>query len=130
MISLSGCSDDDDQSELSATGISGTWLLTETYIYEPDNQGHWVPTENGYTYTFNSDGTFSSTRFFECTTGEYSMSKNQLILTYDCKGFDTGIEDKAGTFIENYHLENGKIILTPTYLNCDEGCGFKFEKIE
>lgn len=128
-LTLISCSDDEGSGIL-AEDITGTWLLTETYTSGAGNKAQWTPTETGYTYTFNNDRTFTSTRFSECTTGIYTLTKTQVTLMYDCDGFDTGIENKPGTFIENYVFENGKIILTPTYMNCDEGCGFKFKKVK
>ena len=90
----------------------------------------WTTVANGYTYTFSDDGTFSSTRFTECTTGTYEVSSNSITLDYGCAGFGTGIENPAGTFVENYSFESENIILTPSYMNCIEGCGYRFEKIE
>lgn len=128
LLSLASCSDDDTKSQ--NENILGTWKLIETYGSDGGSNPQWRPVDNGYTYTFNNDGTFSSTRFTECTTGTYGVSNSTIILDYGCAGFDTGVENPAGTFVENYSYENGNIILTPSYMNCIEGCAYRFEKIE
>lgn len=53
-----------------------------------------------------------------------------LSLDYDCDNFTTGIESPQGTFIENFKIENGFILLSPTYMNCIERCEYKFQKTE
>jgi len=128
LLSFTSCSDDDTKSQ--EENFLGTWKLIETYGSDGGSNPQWTIVDNGYTYTFSNDGTFSSTRFTECTTGTYDVSNNTITLDYSCVGFDTGVENPPGTFVENYNFENGNIILTPTYMNCIEGCGYKFEKIE
>ncbi|APY12118.1 hypothetical protein BWZ22_13155 [Seonamhaeicola sp. S2-3] len=128
LLSFTSCSDDDTKSQ--EESFLGTWKLIETYGSDGGSNPQWTIVDNGYTYTFSNDGTFSSTRFTECTTGTYDVSNNTITLDYSCVGFDTGVENPPGTFVENYNFENGNIILTPTYMNCIEGCGYKFEKIE
>lgn len=128
LLSFTSCSDDDTKSQ--EESFLGTWKLIETYGSDGGSNPQWTIVDNSYTYTFSNDGTFSSTRFTECTTGTYDVSNNTITLDYSCVGFDTGVENPSGTFVENYNFENGNIILTPTYMNCIEGCGYKFEKIE
>lgn len=123
-----GC--DEEETKQQENSIYGTWKLIEIYQSDGGNNPKWTSVNNGYTYTFSNDETFSSTRFTECTTGTYDISNSTIILDYSCAGFDTGVETPPGTFVENYNFENGNIILTPSYLNCIEGCGYKFEKIE
>lgn len=50
-------------------------------------------------------------------------------MNFGCEGFTTGIESPQGTFIEQMYFENGHLILKPTYLNCIEGCSWKFDKL-
>lgn len=109
----------------------GNWRLIETYIGNGDlSTTQWAAVENGYIYTFNDDGTFSSNRFAEeCESGTYEFSDALLTLNFDCEGFTTGIESPEGTFIENYTLEDGFMYLIPTYMSCAEGCSYKFERI-
>lgn len=128
LLSLTSCSDDAVKAQ--ETSIAGTWKLIETYGSDGTGNPQWTTVDNGYTYTFSSKGSFTSTRFAECSTGTYQITSSTLTLTYDCDGFGTGIESPAGTFVENIAFDDGKIILTPTYLTCIEGCGFKFEKVK
>lgn len=124
--SLLACNDDENKDQQST--INGSWLLTE--IYESDGIiGSWKEVENGFVYTFNNDMTFTSTRFTECTYGTYSTTNQVLTLMFGCEGFDTGIENPPGTFIENMDFDGKDLILSPSYMNCDEGCGYKFVRI-
>lgn len=121
----------ESQDEKQETGsIIGSWQLIEVYGSDGGNAPTWTSVENSYQYTFNKDGTFFSDRFNECTEGEFSVSAEKLILKYNCDGFTAGIESPEGTFVENFKIENGFIFLSPTYLNCVEGCENKFERID
>jgi hypothetical protein len=127
-IAIIGCSSDDEKIEAEQS-IIGTWKLIEVYLDPGDGSGNWSSVENGYTYNFLANGQFTSTRFSECSTGNYVIDSNQLTLVFDCDGFTTGIEEPEGTFIENYTFESNTIILVPNYILCIEGCGWKFEKV-
>ncbi|MBC6401693.1 MAG: hypothetical protein GDA42_10380 [Ekhidna sp.] len=124
-----GCSED-GSNEQQKPSIYGTWKLIETYGSDGGSNPQWATIKNGYTYIFNKNETFSSTRFNECTTGIYLLTNNTLTLDFDCNEFDTGVEESSGTFVENYIFENNNLILTPSYLSCFEGCGYKFERTE
>jgi len=125
LISLSSCTIDDTDDS-----IIGTWVLKNIYTNPGVGAGSWTPVDNGYQYTFYSNGDFTSTRFSECTNGTYSIENDKLILDFGCEGFTTGIEIPKGTFIEQMNFENGFLILKPTYLLCIEGCGWKFDKLK
>ena len=127
IISCHSCSQN-NESEVEDNSIIGTWKLVEVYSSDGGSNPKWNKIENGYVYIFKSDNSFTSNRFSECETGSFTFSQTQLILTYNCPDFSTGIEYPAGTFIENYSKNNGEIILKPTYLTCIEGCGYKFRK--
>ncbi|WP_176328520.1 MULTISPECIES: lipocalin family protein [Arenibacter] len=129
IISFSSCSQN-DENQKNENSIYGTWKLVEIYGSDGGNSPQWNPVNNGYTYTFNSDNSFASNRFSECSTGMYELTSSNLTLKYNCDGFNTGIENPPGSFVENYVFESNHLILTPTYLNCDEGCSYKFEKVE
>ncbi|MBA6151620.1 lipocalin family protein [Gelidibacter maritimus] len=128
IIMLSGCNNSDDEIKTEQS-IIGNWKLIEVYSDVGDGSGDWNPVENGYTYSFSSNGEFSSTRFPECSSGTYTINSNELTLVFDCNGFTTGIENPEGTFVENYTFESNTVILVPTYMICDEGCGWKFKKM-
>lgn len=132
-IFMTGCSNDDSKELEAGTSVVGTWKLVKSYGYD-SSIGHsrWYSVKNGYTYTFKSDGTFISNRFSECTSGTYILSENDgtLSLVYDCEGFTTGIEIPQGTFVESFIIENKHLLLSPTYMNCVEGCDYKFKRIQ
>ena len=125
---FTSCNNDDENTG-EDNSIVGTWKLIEIYNDPGDGAGSWNSVDNGYLYKFFENGQFTSTRFSECSSGSYSMNSTELTLDFDCDGFTTGIEDPEGTFVENYTFESNRIIFVPTYLNCIEGCGWKFEKI-
>jgi hypothetical protein len=125
---ITGCSEEETKQQ--ENSIYGTWKLIEIYQGNGGNNPQWTSVDSGYTYTFNNDRIFSSTRFTDCISGTYEVSGNSITLDYSCNGFNTGIETPPGTFVESYIFENANLILTPSYLNCFEGCDYKFEKIE
>lgn len=126
LILFSGCGDE-KQSE-QETSIYGTWQLVESYVVS-GVEGEWEQVENGYQYDIHSNMTFVSNQFSECAEGVFVLSDTEISFSYECEGFTTGIESPAGTFTYQYALSNGQLSLTPTYLSCDEGCGYKFDKI-
>lgn len=129
VLTMFGCSNDDNESPLQEKSIIGTWKLIEIYNDSGDGNGRWNSVEDGYTYNFSANGEFTSTRFSECGNGNYSIVSNELSLDFDCEGFTAGIENPDGIFIELFTFESNYVILTPTYLTCIEGCGWKFKKI-
>ncbi len=129
-----GCSDDDNDKKTN-NSIIGTWKLTETGMFDYQGGNYWHSVENGYTRTFETNETFTSNQFLDCTYGTYILSETEgtLSLIYGCEGFTEGgwyggtfIE---GTFIENYAFSGQYLILTPTYYCGDEGCSYKFKRI-
>lgn len=123
------CSSGENEETIQSNKIVGTWQLTEIGIGDGSSSSSGTFVKNGYKYTFKDNGTFSSNRFEQCSEGVYSVSSNQLILEYNCNDFSTGIENPPGTFIESFKISNGFMFLSPTYMNCDEGCYNKFEKL-
>ncbi|QOG02207.1 hypothetical protein [Flavobacterium sp. MDT1-60] len=129
LISQISCNND-KETKPKDTGILGTWKLAESFVGEGASATKWASVTNGYTHTFKSDGTFTSTQFTECTKGIYKLENTTLTMIYGCPGFTTTKEKPTGTFIENYKIENGKMHLSPINLLCFEGCEFKFIKIK
>lgn len=127
LFSLFSCNGTDTIEQ--ENSIYGTWTLIEIYGSDGGSNPQWTSVTIVYTYTFNENGSFTSSRFSECTSGTYSIENDKLILNFGCEGFTTGIESPPGTFIEQMYFENGHLILKPTYLNCIEGCGWKFDKL-
>lgn len=114
-------SNDDDSSKAS---IIGKWKLIELYNSDGGSSPNWHTITNGYTIEFFSNGTFTSTKHIECTTGSYTISPtNEVNMTYNCVGFTNSYLEKVETNTST------QLILKPTYMNCDEGCSVKFEKV-
>lgn len=128
LLTITSCSKSEGNNQIE-NSIYGTWQLIATYGNDGGNSPQWNAVNNGYTYTFNTDRSFTSNRFTECSAGIYELTSSTLVLKYNCSGFNTGIENPPGTFVEIYAFENTELILTPSYLNCDEGCSNKFKKI-
>ena len=129
LISQISCNND-NETKPQDSEILGTWKLSEGYIGDGGSATEWIPIKNGYTTTFKSDGTFTSTQFTECTTGTYKLENTTLTIIYGCPNFSALGEKPAGTFIENYKIENGKMYLSPINSLCYEGCAYKFSKIK
>jgi len=128
LLSFTNCNSDNGAKEQD-NSIIGIWKLIETYGSDGGSNPLWTPVDNGYTYTFHENGSFTSDRFSECSEGNYSISGNTLTLDYGCDGFTAGIEIPEGIFVEKYIFKNENMILSPSYMNCDEGCEYKFKKI-
>ncbi len=133
IISLVGCNDDDEQigneeKINNKESIIGTWQLVEVFQSE-GGPGTWYNIENGYTYTFFINGTFSSNRFDECANGTYLVESGKLTLNYGCEGFSVDIQSSDGVFVETINFELGYLFINPTYVYCFEGCNYKFKKI-
>lgn len=122
-----GCSKNDDDSNK----LVGNWVLIETFNSDGGSSGSWyeVNEEDSYFIDLTEDLTFTSDKFSECTSGTYIKDEVSFSLIFGCDGFTTGIENPPGTFEENYYFENSNLIVTPDYLNCDEGCLYKFKRI-
>jgi hypothetical protein len=130
MILSFGCNNDNnnDAGIEGEKSIIGSWKLVEAYISSGGPQ-YWVTIENGEVYNFFSNGIFSSNRYSECTSGNFSTEFNKLILNYDCNGFTTGFENSEGAITYEITLESNYFLLTPTSVTCIEGCSYKYKKI-
>lgn len=125
----SSCSKDRaDEPEINS--LIGTWKLIEVKIGNGGGKTQWERVEDGYTYTFNGDSSFTSTRFQECSNGSFTITDTHLVLDFSCDGFTAGIESLEGTFVENFELNSKFLILSPDYMNCDEGCSYRFKKVQ
>lgn len=125
--------DGPQESKNQDTSIVGTWKLIETFGSDGASNPIWRTLrkeDNAYIYTFKDDGTFTTTWVSDCSYGTYEINSSAIMLDFECKDFKSSLESPDGKIIENYVIEDGKLILTPAYLLCIEGCGFKFEKIK
>lgn len=119
---FSSCSKSD--STTSNPSIVGKWKQTEVFTSNGDSSPAWQTVANGYEIELLSNGTFTSTKYSECTTGTYIISaENEVNMVYNCAGFMNSYVEKVET------ITGSQLILRPTYLNCDEGCSVKFEKV-
>lgn len=110
-----------------ATLIEGIWIQNEAFISEGGPQ-YWFDVDNGEEIEFNDDGTFTSNRFTECITGNFSLEENNLFLKYDCDGFETQSENEDGFITYDLELFSNYFILTPTSGSiCIEGCSYKYQ---
>lgn len=116
-----------EETKQKENSIYGTWKLTEEYIVLGVN-GNWTQIQNGYTFSIESNNTFSSTEFQECMKGVVDISETQIVFKYECDSFTTGIESPEGEFSYKYSFVGNKLSLIPNFMNCDEGCGYRFSK--
>jgi hypothetical protein len=114
-----------NKEKLSKNTLVGTWKLIESKEGGSPNPD-WHPVGYSYTYTFNSDGTFSSTVNVNCVQGVYILTGDKLTFKFDCEGLSQ-IGDNS-TVIYNFTWKGSDFILTPTTFICDEGCAYKFRK--
>ena len=82
MFAAMGCSDDNENggtennlstaqiAELKAIAEDGTWTIT--YFFDTDKEE--TSDFNGYTFTFNSDGTLTATNGFNVISGTWSIT--------------------------------------------------------
>ena len=124
-----GCSDKDN-SLIQEDNLLGTWELIEQREYGGTPNTDWRPTAYSYQIELKADGKFVSSRFSECAKGEYFVSStdNTLTFEYSCPDFSVKGLSGNGIFLEKYSFDGKYLILSPTYLTCDEGCAFKFER--
>ena len=124
---LFSCSSD-ETNKIINTDLTGEWQLTEAYISAGGPQ-YWVDVENGEELIFFENGLFNSNRFLECTTGTFSTEQNELLLNYDCNGFESEFENEEGFITYDLNFELDYFIVTPTSGPiCTEGCSYKYRK--
>ncbi len=121
---LLGCNQ--EENDVQRPSIYGTWQLIESYnVSGVDFDWREVPDELKYEFTIAFNNTFSSTEFSRCNDGNVKYDDVQITFEYGCEGFT------PGGLSYNYYFEgNGnKLSLIPNFLSCDEGCGYRFQKI-
>ena len=107
--------------------LVGKWEQTEAFISAGGPQ-YWIDIENGEVIEFFENGTFSSDRFSECTTGNFLIEETILNLEYNCTGFNSGFENEEGFITFEMEFYSNYFILTPTSgPNCTEGCSYKYQ---
>ena len=124
-IVLFACNDNEIV-EVDESTIIGEWKLTETSFSIGGPEQITNDIENGVVFVFSEDNNFTSTRFEECSTGEYAFNieENELILNYNCSDFSSSFENENGEIIYGVRFNNSnEFSLSPrTGAICTEGC--------
>lgn len=106
--------------------LAGEWQLVEQNI-SAGGPSSWEKVDNGPTFILAADGTFEGlsapTIADNCNTGLYTLTEEELTLTYNC----TTISEN---FIYSCSLENGDLVLRPKTVLCFEECATKYRKID
>ncbi|MEJ5147507.1 MULTISPECIES: lipocalin family protein [unclassified Sphingobacterium] len=116
-----GCSKQTENVNLNK--IEGKWKLIAQNVGLPDSH---VSIKDGAEIFINSDGTFKKFGG-NCDQGTYKISENYIIFDYTCEGKENMLS--KGIQKEIFSIKEGILRLTPTYLNCPEGCYFDYKKI-
>ena len=111
--------------------IFGTWKLSHVLSDIGNGEGKWEKVDDGYEYSFSSDNTFTSNRFKNCSTGNYTLEIDELSLDFDFESTSGENELFAkGILVEKITFDSDDLIINPTYIFCVEACGWKFKKID
>jgi hypothetical protein len=106
----------------------GKWKQTAAYISSGGPQ-YWINVENGEEIEFFENETFSSNRFTDCLSGDFSIEDNKLLLKYNCIGFNPESANEEGFITFELEFFSNYYILTPTSGPiCIEGCSYKYQK--
>ncbi|MDT0554446.1 lipocalin family protein [Patiriisocius hiemis] len=118
-----GCSESEDNLEVTQENLVGNWKLIQAYNDPGDGSGDFEPVQDGYRFTLNEDGTFTSERLIECATGTYTIEDNtKLVFNYDCDNF-------TEVYIDIIRFSGNDLITSPREpFACIEGCSKKFSK--
>ena len=122
---LVACESEADQvlvEALAAPTFAGDWQLIEQKV-SIGGPAMWEKVDDGDKFTLKSDGSFADFQLFsnDCTTGNYEVTTDELILSYDCEG--------STPFTYALQKENADIILSPKTIICTDGCEYKYRKI-
>ncbi|ULC60292.1 hypothetical protein MBM09_04705 [Flaviramulus sp. BrNp1-15] len=128
LLFFNACDKTDEPIFVDENLIAGKWVLTEAYISAGGPQ-YWIDIDNGEEIEFFENGTFSSNKFSECITGNFSIVENKLLLKYNCIGFTSNAENEDGFITYKLEFFSDYFILTPTSgAICIEGCSSKYQK--
>lgn len=112
LLILSACSKKDDDNNQ----VLGTWTFVERYVSE-GGPGKWSSVEDGYSLTFKENNRITSSEA-PCD-GSYSGSGDEFSINFECNSLQP-----IGKYTMQF--EDGNLLLW--HSQCDEGCGWKFEK--
>lgn len=132
MITLFGCNENENEGEkelvVDESQIIGSWKLVEASISAGGPQ-YLQEVENGEVFEFLDNGKFSSSKYDECTEGNFSIESSELSLMYDCDGFNPQVQNPDGAITYEITLGPDYFILAPTSVMCVEGCSYKYKKV-
>lgn len=126
---IMGCSKDNTDDNNS---ILGKWQMVELCLSDGstgNNSTDCVQTENGYTFQFNEDGTFTKQDNLSiCSNGVFTFNNTDIFLEYIN---EIGCPLIGDAYILDYKFLEQKLSLIPSEENntCDEGCEERFKRI-
>lgn len=112
--------------------IIGKWQMVELCLSDGGSGGGSIDCgqiENGYTFQFNVDGTFTKQDELSiCSNGVFTFNNTDVFLEYIN---DVGCPLIGDTYILDYKFVEEKLSLSPSEENnnCDEGCEERFKRI-
>lgn len=118
---LQGCKKDTES--IDSTTIEGTWKLVGQNLGLPDG---YIKVKDGELFTLNNDSAFVKGTG-KCNEGEYSIFEGYISLDYSCENKESMLS--GGVQKWGYSFENGILRISPTFLNCDEGCIYEYKKV-
>jgi len=122
----SGCDKYTSRTNDDENTLIGKWQLTEAFISSGGPQ-YWVNVEDGEEIEFFADGSFVSNRFSECSVGDFFIASNELLLEYNCNGFEVESENQDGFITYDLRFDSNHFVVTPTSGPiCIEGCSYKY----
>lgn len=139
VITVSSCSQSEEINDNDMeNSIYGTWQLTKRTANNPNGTPNdWENLSNGFILKFENDLKFESNEsticqnslnegVFSLSTAENSTKDVVEITINNCDS------NPNGSFIRAfyYSFNDNDLILIPKDPACDEGCAFKYEKIE
>ncbi|MFN0729329.1 lipocalin family protein [Polaribacter gochangensis] len=119
---LVSCTKNEEINELT---FIGKWKLIESFGSDGVTNPAWNSVSNGYVYEFSENLTFTRTQTqTNCREGYYTFENDVLTLTNSCS--------LNSNLIYSFKIsyDGNNLILTPKFLDCIEGCGLKYEKIQ
>ncbi|WP_445730886.1 hypothetical protein [Mariniflexile sp.] len=134
MIAISSCSQSDENKPIK-NSIVGSWQLIERTANNANGTpNEWEQIEDGYIITFNQDSTYESeispSECNEIDNSSYFVQnqseENILEINITCINPNMVFESKY-----SYSFESANhLVMIPIEPACDEGCSFKYRKVE
>ncbi|MEM8887889.1 MAG: lipocalin family protein [Bacteroidota bacterium] len=109
--------------------LIGTWQLSEAF-YSIGGAGSWNKVEEGFSYTFEENGVFRTTKFEDCSSGKYIVEGDKIRMKYDCGNPLPDFANAEGELVEQFKFIGKHLHINPAYVFCTEPCDSKFIRIE